>query len=133
MPAIVIPDELTGAVEGMDHPIRWRIIERLLASEQLSYSEIQDIIGRSNPDLTYHLQKLLRGGLVQQFTIQGRLDRRNSFYAASPFCRSLIEGMVQSLIPKQYRANFVSVSVSLAPSSEVFQLRDSSAIEILAV
>ncbi len=110
-----IPQELKNGVEGLDNPTRWNIIEALLANNELSYSEIQDMVQISNGQLTYHLELLHRAGLVQQFSID-RFERGRSFYKLSTFAWSLLKGMMRSFTPV---AAGISVTIhSPSPSEE---------------
>lgn len=99
----LVPLELTRAVEGLDSPIRWKIVDLLMQNARLSYTQIQQSLEVSNADLNYHLQKLLRGALVQQFAIEGSVERYSSYYQISPFGRQLLQTLLVSLVPKVFR------------------------------
>jgi hypothetical protein len=93
----MIPEEITKAIWALDHEIRWKIVERLLSDEALSYSELQSSVNASNGDLNYHLQILQRGALIQQFAGES-FERHNSFYRLSPFGRKILQNLAMSIV-----------------------------------
>jgi predicted transcriptional regulator len=102
-----IPYELSQAIEGLDSPVRLRIVEALLDSTKLSYSEIRNLMALENNDLTYHLRILVKSGLVRQFA-QESFERYRSYYDLSPFAWSLLQNMMRSLVPITLEPAFTS-------------------------
>ena len=100
----LIPVEIKSAVSALDNDHRWRILESLLTNEELSYTQILDILEIRKGSLTNHLKNLIFGNILENYTRQSIGERYDSFYKLTRFGKDLIDGLVGSL-PEVAEAN----------------------------
>ena len=93
----LIPAEIKSAVSALDNDDRWRILESLLTNEELSYTQILDILEIRKGSLTNHLKNLIFGNILENYSRQSIGERYDSFYKVTRFGKDLIDGLVGSL------------------------------------
>ena len=94
-----IPQEVKRAVRGLDNPVRWKIVEILRANPELSYTQLMESLDIKKGRLTYHLNQLLKGAILQNFSKDGLETQYDSFYAVTHFGESLINSLMEPLQP----------------------------------
>src|SRR2546428_5666661 len=116
--ATKIPTELKRAVGSLDNPIRWRIVEILSDRQELSYTELIESLHIKKGQLTYHLNELLKGAVLENYLKDGLESKYDSYYAISHFGKSLLKSVVETLQPKPVTlAVFKDIFVSSALSA----------------
>ena len=109
-----VPEEVKRAVRALDSPIRWKIVELLRDKRELSYTELTKSLDIKKGQLTYHINKLLKGSIVQNYSKDGVESKFDSFYEISHLGEAFLDSLVQPLQPKP--VNFWATSdVALYP------------------
>jgi len=80
-----IPYEVKKAVKALDNPVRWKIIETLRAKQDLSYTQLLESLDVRKGQLTYHLNMLLKGSIIQNYSKDILETPYDSFYAITHF------------------------------------------------
>jgi hypothetical protein len=96
------PSVLKEAVSGLDHELRWKILESIIKNGSMSYSKLLsdlNIEKKRKGKLTFHLGKLTTSALIERFEQLGTWSER-SFYDISPFGKDLINGLMESIAPQ---------------------------------
>jgi DNA-binding transcriptional ArsR family regulator len=109
-----VPDEVKAAVRALDSPIRWKIIELLRAKRELSYTELTRSLDIKKGQLTYHINELLKGAIVQNYSKDGVGSKFDSFYEISRFGEAFLDSLVEPMQPKPV-SFWVTSDVSLYP------------------
>ena len=94
-----VPAEIKRAVAASDGDPRWKNIEVLMDQEELSYTQLQDRLGISKSDLTYHLDKLVKGAILDNYSKNELSTRYGSYYALSPFGLQILKGLIDAVQP----------------------------------
>jgi DNA-binding transcriptional ArsR family regulator len=109
-----IPAEVKRAVKALDNPIRWKIVELLRAKKELSYTELTRSLDVKKGQLTYHINKLLKGAVVQNYSKDGLESKFESFYEISHFGESFVDSLLEPLQSKPLSV-WVTGEVLLSP------------------
>src|SRR5438093_8830979 len=78
-----IAEEVKRAVKSLDSPIRWEIVETLREKQELSYAQLMERLGIKKGQLTYHLNELLKGAILENYSKESLETKYDYFYAIS--------------------------------------------------
>ncbi len=109
-----VPDEVKTAVRALDSPIRWKIVELLRAKRELSYTELTKSLDIKKGQLTYHINKLLKGAIVQNYSKDGVESKFDSFYEISHFGEAFLGSLLEPIQPKPVSV-WTTSEISLYP------------------
>jgi DNA-binding transcriptional ArsR family regulator len=92
------PQELRMGITALADQTRERIL-LALAIRDCSYTELQKALKIRKGSLTHHLKRLMKAGLVRNYS-KGRLARPfDSFYTTTSFGKDLLEAIMKSFQP----------------------------------
>lgn len=94
-----IPNEIKRAVSSVDSEIRWKILELLLTNKELSYTELVEKLGIKKGSATFHLSKLKKGSILQNYSKENFESPYDSYYSISPYGRRFTQSLLKSLEP----------------------------------
>lgn len=94
-----VPNELKRAVAAVDSDLRWKIVELLLSHKELSYTELVKKLGIRKGSLTYHLNQLKKGAILENYAKEDFKTLYDSYYSVSPYGRQFIDSLFSSLSP----------------------------------
>jgi hypothetical protein len=114
-----IPQEVKRAVRGLDNPVRWKIVEVLRANFELSYTQLMESLHIEKGRLTYHLNELLKGAIIQNYSKDGLESQYDSFYAVTHFGEMLISSLIEPLRPPQAQINFTIFNALVTPNISI--------------
>lgn len=92
------PDELRDAIRALDDETRQKIVKSLL-SKDFHYTGLQHLLNIPKNNLTYHLDELLKGAIIRNYTRDQLGSRYDSYYSLSDFGRYVIEKLYEMLTP----------------------------------
>lgn len=108
------PEELRKAVEGLDSPIRWQIMESLINNGKSSHTGLMTAIGLDNTgQLNPHLKILLQTGLLDRTEAFGSRGRERSFYDISAFGKNMINGLLSALVPPEPKSVYEGLQIQV--------------------
>jgi protein-tyrosine-phosphatase/DNA-binding transcriptional ArsR family regulator len=86
-----------GFVRLLAHPVRWRLLRELAASDR-AVRELTQLVGEPQSLVSYHLRRLREGGLV--VARRSTADRRDSYYTIDlARCEAQVQGTGRALHP----------------------------------
>jgi DNA-binding transcriptional ArsR family regulator len=91
-----IQKDLKEAVAALDHPIRWHIVELIEDEGELSYTELLSRLRIRKGSLTHHLNRLMEGGLMDNFSKNELGDSYHSYYSLSRFGQDFVNSLEYS-------------------------------------
>jgi len=102
---MLVPEEIKEALSALDHNIRWRIIEMIEENSEMSYTGLLKKLAVQKGCLTYHLNRLMETGVLDNYSREEFNGPYSSFYQLSPFGKDLIAGLLSSVqfTPLPYR------------------------------
>jgi len=96
------PRPLKEAIKGLDNESRWKIIEYLTENGESSYSTLlNDLKVENKGILTFHLQELSKGALINRYEIFGNTTKKRSFYDISSFGKNMINNLMLTFSASQ--------------------------------
>ena len=101
--------EVRQAIKALDHRARLAIVSVLEEHEELSFSELKELLKLSNSDLYYHLQCLMKAGILKSY-YKEKIDISpyTSYYKLTEFGKSFIASLSSALIPSSLRSKLRS-------------------------
>ncbi|GCC10790.1 helix-turn-helix domain protein [archaeon] len=96
--ASLFPEEIRDAVKAFDHKIRQAIIAALLMKDELSFTELRDLLKLSNSRIAPHLDMLVSGALIENVIREGRIERKYSFYRPSPYGQKFVKSLIDFIM-----------------------------------
>ena len=112
------PNEIKEAVSALDNERRWRIVELVQDNEELAYTELLRILDVRKGSLTHHLNILMEGGILDNYSKGGFGGPYSSYYRLSRFGRDFLAGLLSSveftIYPRTYT---VREPLHIKPSS----------------
>lgn len=94
---MVIPEEIKEAVSSLDYDLRWRLIELIQEKEELSYTELLRKLRVKKGSLSHHLNRLMEGGILDNFSKKEFGGPYTSYYKLSQFGRDFLDGLLSSV------------------------------------
>ena len=94
---MMFPEEMKEAVSALDHDIRWRIVELIEETRGLSYTELLEALGIQKGSLTHHLNRLMEGGIIDNYSEKEFRGPYNSYYRLSRFGKDFLDGLLSSI------------------------------------
>jgi len=96
------PEIIKYAVKGLDNETRWKIVEYLISNDDVSYSKLlKDLNIRRKGSLTFALNMLSKGAMVERREDFGAKTGERVFYGISPLGKDIINGLLSALVPGQ--------------------------------
>jgi DNA-binding transcriptional ArsR family regulator len=96
---VQVPLEIRRAIKALQDDTRFDILLTLSERGEMSFSQLETTIGRSSPSLTYHLQALKDGALIENFFKKTEDVDNHSFYRVTEFCERLIDSLFRVIAP----------------------------------
>jgi len=93
MTEFMIPDEIKDAIKAINNKFRFKIIENIYQKGPLSYTELLNELKLRKGSLTYHLDALLEGGLLDNYPIDEIDSQYKSYYSLSKFGRDFLSAL----------------------------------------
>jgi len=111
--ASLFPEEIRDAVKAFNNKIRQAIMSALLMEDELSFTELRDLLKLSNSRIAPHLDMLVSGALIENVIREGRIERKYSFYRPSPYGQKFVKSLI----------DFIMLPESVEfPNSQQFEL-----------
>jgi hypothetical protein len=108
-----MPEAIKSRVKGLDHKVRWKIVESIMNFGEMQYTEILSKMGMTvmeKGDLNYHLKILQETGVIDRFE---KFDGDNrSYYAIDILTKSMINGLLSALDYSQEESIFMFIDDS---------------------
>jgi len=98
---VSIPSELKKALKALQDDKRFDILSLLSERGEMSFSQLSEATNTNSPNLTYHLQALRDGALIENFIKRSENTDDRSFYRVTEFGERLIDSLFRVLAPGQ--------------------------------
>lgn len=96
------PREIVMAIKGLDNAIRFAILTLLSKHQELSFTELNDILKIKKGSLAHHLEKLMNAALVKNYSKKELKGPYESYYAPTEFGRIFLSAIFESLAPPRF-------------------------------
>lgn len=96
--ASLFPEEIRDAVKAFDNKVRQAIISALLMEDELSFTELRDLLKLSNSRIAPHLDMLVSGALIENIIRHGRIEKKYSFYRPSPYGQKFVKSLIDFIM-----------------------------------
>lgn len=94
-----IPYPVRSAIEGLSNEVRQAIVVLLGDKNRLRFSELQELLGLTKPDLAFHLNALMKSGLVSHLFDEYPSDEGHAYYCLSEIGEGLLHAIEESFAP----------------------------------
>jgi DNA-binding transcriptional ArsR family regulator len=91
--------EVKRALRALQDDTRLEILLKLSEKEDMSFSQIQDLMKLPSPNVTYHLQALQEGALIENFFKKVEDVDSHSFYRVTEFGERILDSLFRVLTP----------------------------------
>ena len=125
--ASLFPEELRDAVKAFDHKIRQAIIAALLMEDELSFTELRDLLKLSNSRIAPHLDMLVSSALIENVIREGRIERKYSFYRPSLYGQKFVKSLIDFIMLPE---SVVLLPPSQSPNSQRLEMQGISIKDI---
>jgi DNA-binding HxlR family transcriptional regulator len=94
-----IPYPVRMAIEGLSNEVRQAIVVLLGEKNRLRFSELQELLGLTKPNLAFHLNALMKSGLVSHLFDEFPSDEVHAYYCLSEIGEGLLHAIEESFAP----------------------------------
>lgn len=102
---------LCAIFDALGNPVRWTIVTGVAAAGELSYKELEQLLGMPRPSVSYHLKALIGTGLLRV-----RKASHDKFYDIKTDVITAVIRELTALTPATTRA----AVIENAPASRTF-------------
>ena len=117
------PREIVMAIKGLDNAIRFTILTLLSKHQELSFTELNEILKIKKGSLAHHLEKLMNAALVKNYSKKELKGPYDSYYAPTEFGKIFLSAIFESLAPSRFALTppplTMAVQVPLLPQYQV--------------
>ncbi len=122
--ASLFPEEIRNAVKAFDNKVRQAIISALLMEDELSFTELRDLLKLSNSRIAPHLDMLVSGALIENIIREGRIERKYSFYRPSPYGQKFVKSLIDFVMLPPTSQNPNSQKVEMQKDIPIKDIRE---------
>ena len=94
------PEPIVDAIKSLTSTIRRQILIEIHNQGPLSYTELLNVIKTAKGNLNFHLNTLVKAGMVQNFLVENTENEHTSFYKISDTGNSFVEAVFNAFEPK---------------------------------
>ncbi len=109
------PPELKRAINAIDNEIRMQLVVELLKKDELSYTQLLNILNIRKGSLTHHLIELAKGTLIRNYAKEEVTSEYESFYSLTRFGEFFIDTLHMALYPPQPYHSLPRIEAPIEP------------------